>query len=124
VAGILDAGSALFRDRRPHLLAMTTETRPTIQFTDIESDAKATGFDFPGTFEVTAFGDRAPHLVATVLSELTACGVTPDPGSVRQRESAGGKYLAVTVSFHCESRPLYEQAYERLRAHPAVRMTL
>lgn len=103
---------------------MTNPTRPTVQLSDLANDPNAKGFDFPGTFEVTAFGESAPELEAIVLSELTACGVRPDAGSVRQRQSAGGKYTAVTVSFDCGSRPEYEAAYARLRAHPAVRMTL
>jgi hypothetical protein len=82
------------------------------------------GFQFPGTFEITAFGAAAAELEAVVLSELIAVGVRPDVGSVRHRPSNAGRYLAVTVSFWCADRGLYEQAYARLRAHPAVRMTL
>jgi putative lipoic acid-binding regulatory protein len=82
------------------------------------------GFSFPDTFEVTAFGPAIPELEAIVLSELTRAGVRPDAGSVRHRKSSAGNYLAVTVSFWCEDRGHYENAYARLRAHPAVRWTL
>ena len=88
------------------------------------SDPQQRGFQFPGTFEVTAFGESLPELEAIVLSELIAAGVQPDPGTVRHRHSRGDRFLAVSVSFACESRALYEQAYARLRAHPAIRMTL
>ena len=87
-------------------------------------DAEPRGFQFPGTFEVTAFGESVPELEAIVLAELAADGVLPDPASVRHRLSAGGRYLAVSVSFTCASRADYESAYARLRAHPAIRMTL
>lgn len=82
------------------------------------------GFSFPDVFEVTAFGPAIPELEAIVLSELTRAGVRPDLGSVRHRKSSAGNYLAVTVSFWCEDRGHYENAYARLRAHPAVRWTL
>ncbi|HET7844700.1 MAG TPA: DUF493 domain-containing protein [Xanthomonadales bacterium] len=88
------------------------------------AEAEGRGFTFPGTFEVTAFGENVPELEAIVLSELTAAGVKPDLGSVRQRLSRGDRYLAVSVSFDCESREQHQEAYRRLRAHPAVRMTL
>ena len=87
-------------------------------------DGEARGFTFPGRFEITAFGENLPELEAIVLSELTAAGVTPDLGSVRQRLSRGDRYLAVSVSFDCETRELHQEAYRRLRAHPAIRMTL
>jgi len=87
-------------------------------------EGEARGFTFPGTFEITAFGENLPELEAIVLSELTAAGVAPDPGSVRQRLSSGDRYLAVSVSFECDSRELYEATYRRLRAHPKIRMTL
>jgi putative lipoic acid-binding regulatory protein len=88
------------------------------------ADAEGRGFQFPGTFEITAFGENLPELEAIVLSELTAAGVAPDMGSVRQRLSRGDRYLAVSVSFACDTRELYQEAYRRLRAHPAIRMTL
>jgi putative lipoic acid-binding regulatory protein len=89
-----------------------------------DTAAEPRGFQFPGTFEVTAFGESVPELEAIVLAELTAVGVKPDPGTVRHRHSAAGRYLAVSVSFWCENRSDYESAYARLRAHPAIRMTL
>jgi putative lipoic acid-binding regulatory protein len=82
------------------------------------------GFTFPDTFEITAFGPALPELEAIVLSELTRAGVRPDLGSVRHRKSSAGNFLAVTVSFWCEDRGHYDNAYARLRAHPAVRWTL
>ena len=69
----------------------------------IESTTR--GFQFPGTFEVTAFGEASPELQGAVLVELAAAGVVPDPATLRTRDSRGGRFLAVTVSF-CEGTPL------------------
>jgi hypothetical protein len=82
------------------------------------------GFQFPGTFEVTAFGESSPGLQTLILAELAAAGVVPDPASLRSRDSRGGRYLAVTVSFWSEDRSHHDAAYARLRAHPAVKWTL
>jgi uncharacterized protein len=82
------------------------------------------GFEFPGTFEVTAMGDAIPELEAIVLAALTAAGVTPDLGSVRHRNSSGGKYVAVAVSFPCDTRERYMDVHKRLRANPVIRWTL
>jgi hypothetical protein len=90
----------------------------------MDNPTETRGFTFPGTFEVTAFGPARPELEAIVLGELTAAGVRPDPGTVRHRQSRGGNYLAVAVSFWCEDRGHYDNAYARLRAHPAIKWTL
>lgn len=89
----------------------------------MDESSEKHGFQFPGTFEVTAMGD-ALELEAIVLSELVAAGVEPDLGSVRQRNSSGGRFLSVSVSFPCDSRVRYEAIHARLRAHPAIRWTL
>ena len=91
--------------------------------TDSDSAAPR-GFEFPGTFEITAMGEAIPELEAIVLSELVALGVVPDPGTVRHRSSSGGKFLAVSISFECDTRERYQAAHARLRAHPAIRWTL
>ena len=82
------------------------------------------GFQFPGHFEITAMGAAVPELEAIVMSELVALGCTPDPGTVRHRSSSGGKYLAVSITFECDTRERYQAAHARLRAHPAIRWTL
>lgn len=91
--------------------------------TETES-SEPRGFQFPGTFEITAMGEAVPELEAIVLSELVALGVKPDPGSVRHRSSSGGRFLAVSISFECDTRERYEAAHARLRAHRAIRWTL
>jgi uncharacterized protein len=87
-------------------------------------DTPVRGFQFPGTFEVTVFGEASPELQGVVLAELSAAGVVPDAASLRTRDSRGGRFLAVTVSFWSEDRGHHDAAYARLRAHPAVKWTL
>jgi putative lipoic acid-binding regulatory protein len=82
------------------------------------------GFTFPGTFEVTAFGPATPELESTVVAEIKALGVTVIDASRRTRPSREGKFLAVSVSFLCDTRERYEAILNRLRTHPAVKWIL
>jgi len=93
-------------------------------FDAMNDSSEPRGFSFPDHFEVTAFGSSDHDLEAVILSELMQAGVRPDPATVRHRKSSAGNYLAVTVSFWCEDRSHYDNAYSRLRANPAVRWTL
>ncbi len=86
--------------------------------------AEGQGFEFPGRFEVTAMGQAVPELEAVVLGELAAAGVAGDPGSVRQRESSGGRYRSVSVSFECDSRERLAEVHRRLRANALIKWTL
>jgi hypothetical protein len=44
--------------------------------------------------------------------------------SVATRESSGGKYVSIKLSFRAESREQYEVAHAVLREHPEVKWTL
>lgn len=89
-----------------------------------EETEEALGFQFPTTLEITVFGEAVPELEAIVLAELKTQGTEPDLASVRHRSSREGKYLAVSVSFWCESRSQYMAVQNGLRANAAVRWVL
>ena len=40
------------------------------------------------------------------------------------RDSSGGKYVSIKLSFKAASREQYDAAHEALRAHPEVKWTL
>ncbi|MGH8147394.1 MAG: YbeD family protein [Rhodanobacteraceae bacterium] len=82
------------------------------------------GFQFPGSFEITAMGNASANLrerVQTILAELD---LTVLEASVRERASSQGNYVSVSVVFNCPSREKYEAAHAALRAHPDIRYTL
>lgn len=81
------------------------------------------GFQFPGEFEITAIGSVDADLQQLVLALLKGAGLQVDGDSLRTRPSRRGNYLAVTVSFHCDSRIDYEAAHHALRASEHVRYT-
>lgn len=82
------------------------------------------GFQFPGSFEITAMGNAAANLRARVPEILRGLGFSVLEASVRERPSREGNYVAVTASFTCPSREKYEAAHAALRADPDIRYTL
>lgn len=82
------------------------------------------GFQFPGVFEVCAMGAAEADVHVVLIETLEALGLTVYRDTLRQRPSAKGNYLSVTVAFEAHSREDYDAAHGALRAHPAVKWTL
>jgi len=91
---------------------------------DISSDNPEHGFQFPGTFEITAMGGAEAGLETEIPRLLTAAGITVLHETVTARESSGGKYVSIKLSFRAESRAQYDAAHTALRDHPEVKWTL
>jgi putative lipoic acid-binding regulatory protein len=90
----------------------------------MNQSVEAQGFQFPGTFELTAFGAASDELVETVVTELVLAGVLPDRDSISTRASRDRNYLAVRIAFQVETRAAWAEAHARLRRHPAIKWTL
>ena len=82
------------------------------------------GFQFPGSFEITAMGEANANLRERVPEILRGLGLNVLDASLRERPSREGNYVAVTVSFTCPSREKYDAAHSALRADPGIRYTL
>ncbi|HEX6612678.1 MAG TPA: DUF493 family protein [Rhodanobacteraceae bacterium] len=82
------------------------------------------GFQFPGSFEITAMGNAGANLRERVPAILRGLGLSVLDASVRERPSREGNYVAVTATFTCPSRDKYDAAHAALRADPAIRYTL
>ncbi|HET7932029.1 MAG TPA: DUF493 family protein [Rhodanobacteraceae bacterium] len=82
------------------------------------------GFQFPGSFEITAMGKADANLRARVPEILQGLGLTVLDASVRERPSSQGNYVSVSVVFNCPSREKYDAAHVALRADPDIRYTL
>lgn len=95
---------------------------PEIDFSQARREGK--GFVFPGEFEITAMGDADADLKARVPQILQGLGLHVLHETVRHRHSGGGNYIAVTVSFRCDTRQQYDGAHAALRADSAIRYTL
>ena len=90
---------------------------------DIEKN-EGQGFQFPGSFEITAMGNANANLRERVTEILREMGLSVLDASVRERSSSQGNYVSVSVVFNCPSREKYEEAHAALRAHPDIRYTL
>ena len=93
-----------------------------IDFSQAKKDGK--GFQFPGEFEITAMGSAGADLPAHVPRLLEGHGLHVLHETVRYKQSAGGNYVSVTVSFRAQTREEYDAAHTVLRADPDIRYTL
>lgn len=91
---------------------------------EIKSDNPEHGFQFPGVFEITAMGPAGSGLEETIPALLERAGLVVLHETVATRESSGGKFVSVKLSFQAESREQYEVAHAVLRDHPEVKWTL
>lgn len=82
------------------------------------------GFQFPGSFEITAMGNANANLRGRVREILRGLSLSVMNASVRERPSREGNYVSVSVVFTCPSREKYDAAHAALRADPDIRYTL
>jgi hypothetical protein len=88
------------------------------------NDSEQTLLEFPTRFPLKAIGlgveDFEEIVVSIVRKHVPAL---PDDAAI-SRLSAGGKYLAVTVTFVAESKAQLDALYRELTAHERVVMLL
>lgn len=90
----------------------------------IKSDNPEHGFQFPGTFELTAMGAADVGLENEIPRLLEAAGILVLHETVATRASSGGRFVSIKLSFRAEDRAQYDAAHEALRMHPEVKWTL
>ena len=91
---------------------------------DITSDNPEHGFQFPGTFELSAMGAADKALEQVLPKALEAVGVEVLHESVNWKHSSNGRYVSVRIAFRANSREDYERAHQALRDHPEVKWTV
>ncbi|WP_127167584.1 YbeD family protein [Xanthomonas euvesicatoria] len=91
---------------------------------DISTDNPDHGFQFPGTFELSAMGTAERGLETELPRLLAATGVELLQESVSWKHSSSGKYVSVKIGFRAESREQFDAAHQALRDHPEVKWTL
>jgi putative lipoic acid-binding regulatory protein len=82
------------------------------------------GFQFPGVFEITAMGPADAGLEERIPALLEAIGIVVLRETVATRNSSGGKFVSIRLSFQAEDRSRYEAAHAALRTEPLVKWTL
>ena len=98
--------------------------RPNNRGMDIKSDNPEHGFQFPGTFELSAMGSADSGLETELPRLLTAAGIEVLEERISWKHSSNGKYVSVRIGFHAGDRAQYDAAHEALRTHPEVKWTI
>lgn len=91
---------------------------------EIKSDNPDHGFQFPGTFELSAMGTADKGLETELPRLLADSGVEVLEERISWRHSSNGKYVSVRIGFRADSREQYDAAHAALRDHPEVKWTL
>ncbi|PZU29128.1 MAG: hypothetical protein DI584_03720 [Stenotrophomonas sp.] len=91
---------------------------------EIKSDNPEHGFQFPGTFELSAMGAANIGLEAELPKLLQSAGIEVLEERISWKQSSNGKYVSVRIAFKAESREQYDAAHTAMREHPEVKWTL
>ena len=75
---------------------------------------------FPTEYPLKIAGKNHPALETTVIEIVQRHVQDFDSTTLTVRESKGGKYLAVTVTFIARSKPQLDALYKDLTAHPDI----
>lgn len=78
---------------------------------------KDTLFEFPTEYPLKVAGKNIPGFEETVIEIVSRHVLDFDHATVTSRESKGGKYLAVSVSFVAQSKPQLDALYQDLTDH-------
>ena len=91
---------------------------------EIKSDNPEHGFQFPGTFELSAMGAAEKDLETVLPTLLMDAGIEVLHETVNWKLSSNGRFVSVRISFRAESREQCDRAHQVLRDHPEVKWTL
>lgn len=91
---------------------------------EISSDNPEHGFQFPGTFELSAMGTAGTGLETELPALLVAAGVEVFHEDISWKHSSSGKFVSVRISFRAQNREQYDAAHAVMRDHPEVKWTL
>jgi uncharacterized protein len=83
-------------------------------------EGRDSNFEFPTDYPLKIAGKNSPALETTVVEIVRRHIGDFDETTVTVRESKGGKYLAVSVTFVAQSKPQLDALYRDLTAHPDI----
>lgn len=90
----------------------------------ILSDNPEHGFQFPGTFELSALGPAESGLERVLPQLLMDAGIDVQTETVQWKHSSNGRFVSVRIGFRADSRAQYDLAHQVLRDHPEVKWTM
>ena len=105
---------------------MTSSAPPSPHGTDAATPdpSKDSLIEYPCLFPVKVMGAKTDDFVL----QMTALAKQHDPfldaTTIAQRDSAGGKYISLTITITATSRDQLDNFYRALTAHPLVKYAL
>ncbi|WP_368564418.1 DUF493 family protein [Pseudoxanthomonas sp. UTMC 1351] len=91
---------------------------------EIKSDNPEHGFQFPGTFELSAMGTADMGLEAELPRLLNVAGIEVLHEKISWKHSSSGKFVSIRIAFRAETRAQYDAAHAAMRDHPEVKWTI
>lgn len=79
---------------------------------------------FPCDFAIKVFGIRSDEFEINVLSIIRKHVKDLSETAITSRPSKDGKYLALTIAIHADSRQQLDAIYQDLTASPFILMAL
>ena len=92
--------------------------------TPLENPRTDSLIEYPSLFPIKVMGLKVDGMVHAVTSIAERFDPTFDATTVELRESAGGKYLGVTITVTATSREQLDELYRTLTSHPMVKVVL
>lgn len=92
--------------------------------TPLENPHTDSLIEYPSLFPIKVMGNKVDGMVHAVTSIAEQFDPTFDATTVELRESAGGKYLGVTIMVTATSREQLDELYRTLTSHPMVKVVL
>lgn len=90
----------------------------------VNDDIDQSLLKFPCDFSIKAFGVASDEFESSVITIIRKHVAELRENALRTRLSKDGKYLAITITIHVNSREQLDNIYRELSAHPLVLMAL
>ncbi|PCJ32626.1 MAG: transcriptional regulator [Gammaproteobacteria bacterium] len=80
--------------------------------------------EFPCDFAIKAMGPTSDDFDSIVVGIILQYVDSIKEGSVKTKQSSGGKFTSVSVDFHIESKQKLDEIYHALSEHQQVKYIL
>ncbi len=91
---------------------------------DKPNEPAQTLLTFPCDFTIKTFGSGSQLFETTVLTIINKHTTSHTDRAIQSRPSANGKYCALSITVHVESKEQLDNIYKELSASPDVLMVL
>lgn len=91
---------------------------------ELTPDQRESLIEYPSRFPIKVVGVNDDGFVHAITHIAKQFDPDFDAGSIELRQSAGGKYLGVTITITATSREQLDELYRTLSTHPMAKWVL